>query len=149
MKNDAVTKADLKELNNELKGEMTELNNELKGEMTELKNELQGEMTELKNELKGEMTELKNEFKGEMKEMREEIGDKFIAFSMKMEQNNLELKKEMNEKFDTVITTLDGLAGLISDNRVEKAAAESTFRRHEAKLDEHESRIEDLERKAV
>jgi hypothetical protein len=81
--------------------------------------------------------------------MREEMGDKFIALDMKIEQNSLELKKEMNEKFDTVITTLDGLAGLISNGRVEKAAAESTFRRHETKLEDHESRIGNLERNAV
>jgi hypothetical protein len=106
------------------------------------------DLNELKDELKNDMNELRNELKSEMKDMREDIGVQLINLNNKVEQNSLELKNEMNEKFDTVIITLDGLAGLISNGRVEKAAAESTFRRHETKLEDHESRIGNLERNA-
>jgi hypothetical protein len=98
---------------------------------------------------KGDLNALRSDMNKFKKELKEEFDDRFIDLGNKIEQNSLELKKEMNEKFDTVITTLDGLAGLISNGRVDKAAAESTFRRHEAKLDEHENRIGNLERNAV
>jgi DNA anti-recombination protein RmuC len=149
MKNDHATKADLNELKDELKNDTNELRNVLKNDMNELRNELKNDMNELKDELKNDMNALKDEFKNDMKDMREDIGVQLINLNSKVEQNSLELKIEMNEKFDTVITALDGIAGLISDNRVEKAAAESTFRRHEAKLDEHENRIGNLEKRAV
>jgi hypothetical protein len=83
------------------------------------------------------------------------LDEKLAGLRIQVEQNSIDifdLKTDMNQrfasvdnKFDTVIIALDGIAGLISDNRVEKVAAESTFRRHEAKLDEHESRIGGLE----
>jgi len=53
----------------------------------------------------------------------------------------------MNGKFDVVLTAIDGLSGQINDVKTEKAAGEHTFKRHENKLNNHETRIEKLERK--
>jgi uncharacterized protein YwbE len=85
--------------------------------------------------------------------------EKFSGLRVQMAQNSFDihdlkievsgLKNEMNEKFDTVITTLDGIAGLITDGRVEKAATESALHRHESKLEDHEIRIGNLEKKVV
>jgi hypothetical protein len=97
-----------------------------------------------------------NQFKNEIKE---EFEEKFSGIKVQVEQNSFDihdliievsgLRNDMNEKFDTVITTIDGLAGLITDGCVEKAATESALHRHEAKLDDHESRIGNLEKKAM
>ncbi|MFQ5637394.1 MAG: hypothetical protein ACE5IR_05315 [bacterium] len=79
--------------------------------------------------LGGEVSSLR----GEVYSLREEMNDRF---------------GDMNDKFNTVLSALDGLAGQISDMHTEKAAGEHTFRRHEKKLDNHETRISALEQKA-
>jgi len=106
---------------------------------------------------KADLKQFKNEISEELEtklgaKFETEFETKFFGLKIQMEQNSFdikELKNDMNEKFDTVITTLDGLAGLITDGRVEKAATESALHRHEAKLDDHEIRIGNLEKKAV
>ena len=67
-------------------------------------------------------------------------------------ENTLEIQKlrgEMNDKFNMVLTAIDGLSGQISDSRTEKAAGEHTLSGHEKNLDEHGERIMQLEQKAV
>jgi hypothetical protein len=119
MKNDLVTKADLLDFE-----------------------------TRLEEKLESKL-EAKLESKLDSK-LDEKLDEKLAGLRIQVERNSLDiidLKTDMDDKFDTVITALDGIAGLISDGRVETAAAESTFRRHEAKLDEHEIRIGGVERK--
>ena len=62
------------------------------------------------------------------------------------------LRREMNDrfsdmgnKFDIVLTAIDGLASQIRDMRTGKSAGEHTFLRHETRLDDHETRIRKLE----
>jgi hypothetical protein len=95
----------------------------------------------------------------DLNQFKNEVKKEFNSLEVQMTQNTIDiselkdevrgLRSDMNEKFDTVITTLDGLAGLITDGRVEKAATESALHRHEAKLDDHEIRIGNLEKKEV
>jgi len=95
----------------------------------------------------------------DLNQFTNEVKIEFKSLKLQMAQNTIDiselkdevhgLRSDMNEKFDTVITTLDGLAGLITDGRVEKAAMESALHRHEAKLEDHERRIGNLEKKAV
>jgi hypothetical protein len=120
MKDDHVTKADLKQFKNEISEELE----------TRLGTKFDTQFEEKFSELRVQMAQ--NSF--DVHDLHNEVSG---------------LKGEMNEKFDTVITTLNGLAGLFTDSRVEKAATESALHRHEAKLEDHETRIRNLEDKAV
>ena len=48
-----------------------------------------------------------------------------------------------------LLSSIDGLAKLITNDQVEKAYFEATFRRHERWLEDHDSRIGHLETKTV
>ncbi len=55
----------------------------------------------------------------------------------------------VEENTQLILQAVDGIAGKFDDYQTEKAATEHTFRRHEKRLDEHDTRIEVLERKEV
>ena len=48
-----------------------------------------------------------------------------------------------------LLSSIDGLAKLITNDQLEKAASEATFQRYERWLEDHDSRIEHLVKKAV
>ena len=93
---------------------------------------------------KADLNQHKNEVKNEFEDLKLQMVKNTIDISeLKNEVSGLRI--DMNEKFDTVITAIDGIAGLITDGRVEKAATESALHRHESKLEDHEIRIGNLE----
>ena len=77
---------------------------------------------------------------GKVDGLRSEMHDKFNDVDNRF--------NEMHDKFNTVLTAINGLSSQIMDFKTEKSAGEHTFRRHEKQLDDHEIRIEKLERKA-
>ncbi len=84
----------------------------------------------------------------EIQKLRGEMNGKFAEMSVRFSDID-DRFAEMNDKFNMVLTAIDGLSGQISDSSTEKAAGEHTFRRHDRKLDDHEKRITQLEKKAV
>ena len=58
-------------------------------------------------------------------------------------------KEQTNEKLDMLLSSIDGLTKLITNDQLEKAASEATFQRHERWLEDHDSRIGHLETKTV
>jgi len=55
--------------------------------------------------------------------------------------------EQVHEKFDVVLQAIDGLAGKVDSYHTEKAAVDHGLRRHDKRLDEHESRIANVEAK--
>ena len=64
----------------------------------------------------------------------------------------MDLKKaeeRHDQRYNKILEILYGIAGHIKNSRIEKAASEATFQRHERKLEDHEERIEQLEHQSV
>jgi hypothetical protein len=55
-------------------------------------------------------------------------------------------KEDTGQKLDTIINSIDGLAGLITDGRTEQAAMHSALYRHEDMFEKHEVRLGVLEK---
>jgi chromosome segregation ATPase len=101
--------------------------------------------------LKVDVAELKVDVTGLKKEMKEVRTD-IAILTVQTSQNTADLHefKELNKRqMDTVITAIDGLARLITDDRVERAATERALRRHDHQLDDHEKRVTILEKKTA
>ncbi|MFQ5637395.1 MAG: hypothetical protein ACE5IR_05320 [bacterium] len=118
-----VTKTEFRSEIKRLDGSIELLANQVGKNTLEIQ-KLRGEMNGLHSEMNG--------LRGEMAELRSEVD---------------ELRTDMNNKFNTVLSAIDGLAGQIRDMHTEKAAGEHTFRRHENRLDEHDLRIKKIEEK--
>jgi gas vesicle protein len=101
--------------------------------------------------LKKDIKDVKEDIQGVKKELREVKEQTAInTFDIhEIKTDVREFRDEMNEKFDTVLTAIDGLAGLITNGQVEKAATESALYSHERTIENQEGRIEILEKKTV
>ncbi len=137
-------------------------NNVTKQELESTKNELLDKLVS-KKDFQSNVDKLvtKEEFRSEIKRLDGSI--EILANQVARNTDGIkylrtevaELRSEMNgrfsnmdNKFDIVLTAIDGLASQIRDMRTEKAAGEHTFRRHETRLDDHETRISKLEGRA-
>ena len=139
MNREPASKKDLELVEVELHGAI----DEVKADVAELK----GDVSELKidvTELKQDVGVLKQDMKGVKKDI--------AILTVQTSQNTadlLEFKEQNNRQMDTVITAIDGLAKLITNGQVEKTAAESALRRHDNRLEDHETRIGVLEQKTA
>ena len=104
------TKADLRRVEERLRGEIKELGAALRGEMSELGAALRGEMSELGAALRGEMSELDTSLRGEIKALDASLRghtDSSIA----------DLRSEMQSEFKSLYRHLwlmfVGFAGLM------------------------------------
>jgi hypothetical protein len=126
MNNEVATKTDLDILKHELLDKLVD------------KEQHQKDMATLatKEELNQAVAKLatKEELKWEINELRREIK---------------QIDERHNQRYEKILVTLDGIAGLLQNGRVEKAATEATFQRHKRTLDDHEHRIEQLEQQHV
>ncbi|MBN1893562.1 hypothetical protein JW906_03660 [bacterium] len=175
MKNELATKADLsktskglhqeiagvksdlkttaKGLHQEIAAVKTELHQEIVSVKTELHREITAVRTELHQEIAGLRTELHQEISGLRTELHQEIAAvkkdiEIVAVQVVQVSNDLkEFKQETHERFDGVMTAIDGLAGLITNGQTEQAAVYHALQRHDLKLDDHETRIGVLEQK--
>ena len=68
-----------------------------------------------------------------------------IVFQQQHQMSLLETKEDANKKFDLVMSAIDGLAKNIENHYIELKSGDSTFRRHERQLENHEDRIKVLE----
>ncbi|MCU0644012.1 MAG: hypothetical protein MUC94_07090 [bacterium] len=135
MNNEVATKTDLDVLKHELLDKLVDKDQHQK-DMAKLatKEELNQAVAKLatKEQLNQAVAKLatKEELKWEINELRREIK---------------QIDERHNQRYEKIIVTLDGIAGLLQNGRVEKAATEASFQRHERTLDDHEHRIEQLE----
>jgi hypothetical protein len=139
MNNEVATKTDLEILKNELLDKLVDKEQHQKDMATlATKEELNQAVAKLatKEELNQAVAKLatKDELKWEINELRREIK---------------QIDERHNQRYDKILVTLDGIAGLIQNGRVEKAATEAAFQRHERTIDDHEHRIEQLEQQHV
>lgn len=151
MKNEQVTKQDFESLKKELfdnfarkqdlENQKTELLEKLvdkethKQDLENLKKELLDKLVD-KDTYKKELVKLatKDLLRWEIHEVRKDLND---------------FKEQNNQKLDMLLSSIDGLAKLITNGQVEKAASEATFQPHEQWLEDHENRIGRLERKSA
>lgn len=148
MKNEPVTKQDFESLKKELfdnfasKQDLDKQKNELleklvdkethKKDLESLRNELLDKLVDKETHKKDiEPLATKDMLRWESYEIRKEVSD---------------LRDEVKEKFDIVLSAIDGIAKQFTDYQIEKAASEGTFQRHERWLENHDERIEQLER---
>jgi len=135
MKNDFATKADLKETADGLHHEISAVRTDL----TRTEKTLRQEIAASREDLHQKFSDVKTELKQDI----DRVGIQVVQVS-----NDLnDFKIETRDRFDGVITAIDGLAGLILNGQTEKASVEHALRRHEGTLDNHETRIGALERK--
>jgi hypothetical protein len=74
-------------------------------------------------------------------ELRFEIGE--------LRKDMKEMNAQHDQRYNKILEILDGIAGHIKNSRIEKAASEATFQRHERKLEDREVRILQLEQQSV
>jgi chromosome segregation ATPase len=130
--------------------ELREKIDEVKADVTVLKEDVKVLKVDVAG-LKVDVGELKQDVSGLKKDMKEVRTD-IAILTVQTSQNTADLHefKELNKRqMDTVITAIDGLAKLITDDRVEKAATEHALRRHDHQFDDHEKRITILEKKTA
>jgi len=110
-----------------------------------------------KEEFKKELDKLltKEEFRKELKkELKKELSKYATKDDLRFEINELrkdmkEIDERHNQRYNKILEILDGIAEQITNNRVERAAMEATFQRHERKLEDHEVRILQLEQQSA
>jgi archaellum component FlaC len=156
MKNDFATKADLRETAKGLHQEIAAVKTELQQEIVSVKTELRQEINAVGTELHQEITEAKTELHEEIASVRTDLKTttdrlqreiELVAVHVVQVSNDLkEFKQDTRERFDGVMTAIDGLAGLITDRKVEEAAVNHALRRHDHTLENHETRIGLLEK---
>ena len=148
-----VTKHDLESTKNELLDRLIS-KKEFRSEIDKLvtKEEFRSEIDKLatKKELQSEITRLDGSIEilaNQVAKNTDGIKDLHVELAgLRREMNDR--FSDMGNKFDIVLTAIDGLASQIRDMRAEKAAGEHTFLRHETRLDDHETRIRKLEERA-
>ena len=116
MENEVATKKDLQILKEDLRKELDKF-------LTK---------EDFKKELKEELSRFttKEEFRFEISLLRKEMR---------------EMDEKHDQRYDKILEILDGIAGQLANNRLEKAASEATFQLHESRLEDHEVRIQRLE----
>ena len=151
MKNESVTKQDFESLKKELfdnfarkqdiEKQKTELLEKLvdkethKQDLENLKKELLDKLVDKEKHKKDVATlATKDMLRWESYEIRKDVSD---------------LKEEMNQKFNKLLSAIDGIAKQFTNGQIEKTASEATFQRHERWLEDHDNRIEHLERKTA
>lgn len=75
--------------------------------------------------------------------------EQFNKLATKEDLEKFATKTEMNEKFDQVLTAVDGLAKSVKDFHVEMASSQGAHDRMSDKINHHEVRINKLELKNV
>lgn len=131
------------------------------------KNDLEVLQIELKNELKNEFKKELSKYatKEELKELETRLIDQLaskesvsiIAAQVLKNSDNItalhkrvdELSDSLDNKFEAMMTLLDAIARDLKDGKTEKAAIDHSLNRHEQQIDNHEMRIDKLERKST
>ncbi|MBD3288846.1 hypothetical protein GF337_08600 [candidate division KSB1 bacterium] len=151
---DVATKKDLENLK-------IELSSDLKKDLRKYATK-----TDLKNlhiDFKKELT--KYATKEELKELETRLIDQLaskesvsiIATQVLKNSDNItalhklvdELSDSLDNKFEAMMTLLDAIARDLKDGKTEKAAIDHSLNRHEQRIDDHEMRIDKLERKSA
>lgn len=111
------TKADLRQVEERLRGEIKELGATSRGEMSEFGTTLRGEMNEFAATLRGEMIEFAATLRGEMQELGTSLRREIEASRGYTDARLAELRAEMHGEFKSLYRhlwlLLLGFAGLI------------------------------------
>ncbi|MFZ5517467.1 MAG: hypothetical protein ACOY90_12550 [Candidatus Zhuqueibacterota bacterium] len=117
-----------------------------------------------KKDLENLKQELKQDFRNELSKYATKEALEVVARQVLKNSNDIaELKVEMNNgfqrvddrldsldnKFDIMMTAIDGIAKGLQNGKTEKTAVDHARTRHEKTIDNHETRILNLENKIV
>jgi len=117
-----------------------------------------------KKDLENLKQELKQDFRKELSKYATKEALDVVARQVLNNSNDIaELKVEMKNgfqrvdkrldsldtKFDVMMTAIDGIAKGLQNGKTEKTAVDHALIRHEKKIDNHETRIINLENKNV
>ncbi|MBI5622122.1 hypothetical protein HY933_04675 [Candidatus Falkowbacteria bacterium] len=111
------------------------------------KDDLQGVKDDLQG-VKDDLQGVKDDLQGVKKDLhRFATKDDLLAFATKddMEHFRDELKEEIHQTFDVLITGQDKIVKILMDQKAENAANQSAHGRFQTTLDTHERRIGVLE----
>ena len=111
------------------------------------KNELNKAIIGVKSDLNGVKTDL-SEVKADLKNVKKGV-EHLIIQKVRNQDEHFQMKEQSRQQFDTLLSAIDGLAKLITNGQVEKAATESALRRHDGRLADHEIRVGVLEKKTA
>ncbi|MFZ5517468.1 MAG: hypothetical protein ACOY90_12555 [Candidatus Zhuqueibacterota bacterium] len=129
--NDVATKKDLENLKQELK---QDFRNELSKYATKEALEVVARQV-LKNS--NDIAELKVEMKNGFQRVDQRL-------------DNVEIRLDsLDNKFDIMMTAIDGIAKGLQNGKTEKSAVDHALTRHEKTIDNHETRILNLETKTA
>jgi len=143
---------------------------ELRQEVAKLatKEELRQEVAKLatKEELRQEVAKLatKEELRQEVAKLSTKESVEILANQVMRNTNDIadikieligirseisEFRNDVNIKFDRIMTVVDHINQQFERSNIEKLATDHALHRHEEKIDNHETRISRLEKKAV
>lgn len=155
-KNQYATKKDLESTRLEVLDKIETTKQELLGKLAS-KEQLQQEVAKLatKEELQREIAKLatKEELRQEVAKLATkkelERANRSIEILANQVANNTQSIENMDHKIDMVLEAIDGVVSEIKDLKVEKSAIDHGLRRHDTRLDNHETRIHALESKVT
>lgn len=78
---------------------------------------------------------------------KEELSKVYFNLDTKIDNVKNELKKEIKEKGDQILTSNDKQIKILEEMRIELAAHNVSYKRHDEKITDHEKRIITLELK--
>jgi len=119
--------------------------------VSDLKTEFKGEVTTLNqriDQLDDKLTKRMDKFEARLDKTDQTV-ERIAVRLVQMEQGMeaLETKADAQRKHDEVMNGLDKIMKRFDIYDSERAAAEYTFRQHEAKIENHEKRLVALEQK--
>lgn len=164
----SAVRTDLTKTENGLRQEIVKFRDDLHQEIIGFKDDLHQEIIGFKNDLHQEIIAVREDLHKEIVEVNTGLNQKIDSVNVSLKKDIdclavqvihvstelgdlkrelVDFKQETGERFDGVMTAIDGLAGLLQNGRTEKAAVDHALGRHDAMLDDHESRIGVLEGK--
>jgi len=153
-KNQYATKKDLESTRHEVLDKIEATKQELINKLVS-KEELKEIVATLatKEELRREVAKLATKEELEkVKQNLEIVANQVAINTLDIKEIKVELvhlKGDMGAKFEMVLEAIDGVMAELKDQKVERAATDHSLRRHETKLDNHETRIHALENKSA
>ena len=142
--NDVATKKDLKNLQIDFKKELSKY--ATKEELKELETRLINKLASKESVEIVAAQVLKNS--NDISELKSEV----VILNKKMDSGFEQLGSRLDSlenKFGVMMNAIDGIARDLKDGKTEKAAVDHSLNRHEQRIDDHETRINKLERNSA
>jgi len=142
--NKAITTKDLKKTEVLLQDNMTEMGTRLQGNMNEMEVRLEDKIAASESRLEEKINKTETR-------LNKKIDDLAVDVAV-LKVDVAELKSDMSSVKRTqglILETVDGIAGMLRDDKTESLAVEHAIQRREKRLNSHENRTDFLEARSA